>query len=91
MVAILFIFGLRVGAETISQFFGRLCLEAHVGCSPSAQRSVMHILEQAILETAAAWKDDGIAHEETRPIIGGVDVTFLERMLPPGRTPRATS
>jgi len=27
-----------VGAETISEFFGRLRLETHVGCSPSALR-----------------------------------------------------
>jgi protein required for attachment to host cells/AraC-like DNA-binding protein len=83
MVATLFIFGLKrgVGAETISEFFSRLRLEVHVGCSPSALRSVMQILEQTILETAAAWEDDGIAHGETRPIIGAVDETFLEHML----------
>ena len=41
----------------------------------------MHALEQAILETAAAWEQEGIAHGETRPIIGAVDETFLERMM----------
>jgi hypothetical protein len=83
VVATLFIFGLKrgVGAETISEFFGRLRLEAHVGCSPSAVRGVMQALEQAILEMATAWEQDGIAHRETRPIIGAVDETFLERML----------
>src|SRR4029453_1832148 len=47
-------FGLRggVGAGTISEFFGRLHLETHVGCSPSALRGVMHALEHVILETA---------------------------------------
>src|SRR5438445_13401431 len=37
VVATLFIFGLKrgVGAETISEFFSRLHLEAQVGCSPS--------------------------------------------------------
>jgi hypothetical protein len=36
VVATLFVFGFKrgVGAETISEFFGRLRLEAHVGCSP---------------------------------------------------------
>ena len=83
VVATLFIFGLKrgVGAETISEFFGRLRLEAHVGCSPSAVRGVMQALEQAILERATAWEQDGMAHGETRPIIGAVDETFLERML----------
>ena len=83
VVATLFMFGLKrgVGAETISEFFGRLHLEAHVGCSPSALRSVMHTLEHVILETAAAWEQEGIAHGEIRPIIGAVDETFLQRMM----------
>ena len=41
VVATLFVFGLKrgVGAETLSEFFGRLRLEEHVGCSPSALRT----------------------------------------------------
>jgi hypothetical protein len=58
VVATLFVFGLKrgVGAETLSEFFGRFRLEAHVGCSPSALRNVMHNLERIILETTAAWE-----------------------------------
>src|SRR5215475_8285132 len=83
VVATIFIFGLKrgVGAETISAFFGRLHLGAHVGCSPSALRSVMHTLERIILDTAAAWEQQGIAHGEIRPLIGAVDETFLQRMM----------
>src|SRR6266702_2215828 len=83
VVATLFVFGLKrgVGAETISEFFGHLHLEAHVGCSPSALRSVMHTLERLILDIAAAWEQEGIAHGEIRPIIGAVDETFLQRMM----------
>ena len=83
MVATLFEFGLKrgVGAETLSEFFGRLRLEAHVGCSPSALRSVMHTLEYLLLETAATWEKEGIAHGEIRPVIGAVDETFLQRMM----------
>jgi hypothetical protein len=83
VVATLFIFGLKrgVGAETISEFFVRLRLEAHLGCSPSALRGVMHALEQAILETTAGWEHDGVAHGEIRPIIGAVDETFLQRLM----------
>jgi hypothetical protein len=83
VVATLFMFGLKrgVGAETLSEFFGRLHLEAHVGCSPSALRSVMHTLERIILDTAAAWEQEGVAHGEIRPIIGAVDETFLQRMM----------
>jgi Family of unknown function (DUF6399)/IclR helix-turn-helix domain len=83
VVATLFVFGFKrgVGAETISEFFGRLHLEGHVGCSPSALRSVMYMLERIILETAAAWEKEGVAHGEIRPIIGAVDETFLQRMI----------
>jgi DNA-binding transcriptional ArsR family regulator len=83
VVATLFIFGLKrgVGAETISEFFGRLHLEAHVGCSPSALRSLLQMLERTIVETAAAWEQEGIDHGEIRPIIGAVDETFLQRMM----------
>jgi Family of unknown function (DUF6399)/IclR helix-turn-helix domain len=83
VVATLFVFGLKrgVGAETISEFFGRLHLGAHVGCSPSAQRCVLHTLERLILETGAAWEQEGIAHGEIRPVIGAVDETFLQRLM----------
>ena len=83
VVATLFVFGLKrgVGAETLSEFFGRLHLEGRVGCSPSALRCVMHTLERLILETAAAWEKEGIAHGEIRPVIGAVDETFLQRMM----------
>ena len=66
VVATLFIFGLKrgVGAETLSEFFGRLHLEAHVGCSPSALRPVMHTLERIILDTAAALKSGHIAQSD---------------------------
>src|SRR5262245_1593311 len=83
VVATLFVFGLKrgVGAETLSEFFGRLHLEAHVGCSPSALRSVMHTLERILLESATAWETEGVAYGEIRPVIGAVDETFLQQMM----------
>src|SRR5919205_3994316 len=41
----------------------------------------MQALEAALLETAAAWEQDGQAGGEMREIIGAVDETFLERMI----------
>ena len=43
VVAALYTFGLKrgVGADTLSEFFARLRLETHVGCSPGALRGVM--------------------------------------------------
>jgi hypothetical protein len=83
VVATLFVFGLKrgVGAETLSEFFSRLRLDAHVGCSPSTLRHIMYALERLILETAAAWEKEGVAHGEIRPVIGAVDETFLQRMM----------
>jgi hypothetical protein len=83
VVATLFVFVLKrgVGAETISEFFGHLRLEAHVGCSSSALRRVIHTLERLLLETATAWEKEGIAHGEIRPVVGAVDETFLQRMM----------
>src|SRR5215831_12232932 len=83
VVATLYVSGLKrgVGAETLSEIFSRLRLEGHVGCSPSALRTVMHRLERLLLETATAWEQDGIAHGEIRPVIGAVDETFLQHMM----------
>jgi Family of unknown function (DUF6399)/Winged helix-turn-helix DNA-binding len=83
VAATLFVFGLKrgVGAETLSEFFSRLHLEEQVGCSPSALRTMMHTLERGLLEIAAAWEKDGIAHGEIRPVIGAVDETFLQQMM----------
>src|SRR5436190_17178550 len=83
VVATLFIFGLKrgVGADTISEFFGRLHLEAHVGCSPSALRRLTQRLERTIMETSRAWEQEGIEHGELRPIIGAVDEPFLQRLM----------
>ena len=80
--ATLYTFGLKrgVGAETISELFGRLRLETPVGCSPSALRGVRQALEHVLLETAEAGEHEGIAAGEVRPLIGAVDETFLERM-----------
>src|SRR5229473_779458 len=83
VVATLYIFGFKrgVGLDTMSEFFARLRLERHMGCSASALRGVMHALETAILETTRTWEQGAIAAGEVREIIGAVDETFLERMM----------
>src|ERR671933_190460 len=70
VVATLYTFGLKrgVGLETISEFFVRLHLATQVGCSPSALRGVMQALAAALLETAAAWEQDGCASGEMREL-----------------------
>jgi hypothetical protein len=83
VVATLYTFGLKrgVGVETLSEFFARLRLETQVGCSPGALRHLMQALEGAVVETAETWEQDAVAAGEVREIIGGVDETFLERMM----------
>src|SRR5215471_5032808 len=70
-----------VGIDTISAFFGRLHLEAHLGCSPGALRRLTPRLERTIMETSRAWEQEGIEHGELRPIIGAVDEPFLPRLM----------
>lgn len=83
VVATLYTFDLKrgVGAETISEFFSRLRLGTHVGCSPSALRSVMQRLEAVIVEIGQRWQEEGVRGGEVRPVIGAVDETFFERMM----------
>ena len=83
VVATLYPFGLKrgVGIETLSEFLTRLRLATQVGCSPGALRQVMQALEATVVETAQTWEQTGTADGEGREIIGGVDETFLERMM----------
>jgi hypothetical protein len=83
VVATLYPFGLKrgVGAETLSEFLLRLELQSHLGCSPSALRHLMQLLELAIVETTQGWQREGIAQGQIGPIIGAVDETFLQCMM----------
>ena len=83
VVATLYTFGLKrgVGVETLSAFFARLRLDTQVGCSPGALRQVMQALEATMVTTAETWEQDAVGAGEVREIIGGVDETFLERMM----------
>jgi hypothetical protein len=83
VVATLYTFGLTrgVGVETLGAFFVQLRLDTQVGCSPGALRQVMQALEATLVTTAETWERDATATGEVREIIGGVDETFLERMM----------
>src|SRR6266571_2875629 len=83
VVATLYTFGLKrgVGVDTLSEFFVRLRLHHHLGCSPTALRGVLQALEKTIVETALAWEKEGTTTGEIREIIGAVDETFLEHMI----------
>lgn len=65
----------------MSEFLARLRLETQGGCSPGALRHVMQAVEAIAGETAETWEQDASAAGEVREIIGGVDATFLERLM----------
>ena len=65
----------------MGEFFARLRLDTQGGCSPGALRHVMQTLEATAVETAETWEQDAVAAGEVREMIGGVDETFLERMM----------
>jgi len=83
VVATLYTFSLKrgVGAETISEFFSHLRLGTHLGCSPSALRSVIQRLEEVIVEIGHSWQEEGVRGGEAGPVIGAVDETFFARMM----------
>jgi len=83
VVATVYTFGLKrgVGVDTLSEFFARLRLDTQVGCSPCALRRVMQTVVATAVKTAETWEQDAVAAGEVREIIGGVDETFLERMM----------
>lgn len=83
VVATLYTFGLKrgIGMDTLREFFVRLRLQHHLGCSPTALRRVMRALEKTLGETAHAWEREGATTGESRAIIGAVDATFLEHMM----------
>ncbi len=70
-----------VGVETLREFFARLRLATQVGCAPAALRHVLQTLEATAVETAETWEQDAGAAGEVREMIGGVEATFLERMM----------
>jgi hypothetical protein len=41
----------------------------------------MHALEAALLETAAAWEQEGCANGAAREVVGAVDATCLARLI----------
>lgn len=83
VVATLYTFALKrgVGMETISEFLMRLHLETHVGCSPSALRSLMQKVEVILVDMGRRWEQEGVESGEVREIVGGVDETFLQLLM----------
>lgn len=70
-----------VGMDTLREFFVRLRLQPHLGCSPPALRGVRLALEKNVVETAQAWEQEGTPPGEGRASMGAVDDTGLEHML----------
>jgi len=74
-VVTLYTFGMKrgVGMESISEFFYRIHLQNHLGCSPSALRDSRAKLEKKLLEIGQKWEALGLENSEDLEIIGSPD------------------
>ena len=82
-VVTLYTFGMKrgVGMESISEFFYRIHLQNHLGCSPSALRDSRAKLEKKLLEIGQKWEALGLENSEDLEIIGSPYETFFEEMI----------
>ncbi len=79
----IFVFGIKggVGAERLSEFFHRVRLNRHVGCSPTALRNLRGQLEEAILAYPGAQQSDRRLSERRVEICAGADETFFDEVI----------
>ena len=79
----IFVFGIKggVGAERLSEFFHRVRLDRHVGCSPTALRRLRGQLEEAILAYQAAQQSERRPSEQRVEICAGADETFFDEVI----------
>ena len=81
--AIIYVFGIKggMGADRLSEFFHRVHLERHVGCSPSA----LHRLRAAFETTLLAYPPEQLhalaAVDRQIEICAGADETFFEQPI----------
>ncbi len=79
----IFVFGIKggVGAERLSEFFHRVRLNRHVGCSPTALRRLRGQLEEAILAYRAAQQSERRPSGQRVEICAGADETFFDQVI----------
>ncbi len=81
VVATIFHFGIKRGAETISDFFRTIRIDTHVGCSKSSVRTMRQQIEELIIEYGAKYQEEAAKKSGTLQIVGGVDETFFNDIM----------
>lgn len=83
--ATLFEFGIKgnQGADRISAFFKRIRVETHIGVSPTALRTQMHKIEDAVAEFQQSQekKQSHKGSKERESIISGDETFFKEKIM----------
>ena len=83
MVATIFVFGLKagVGADRLSEFFHRLQLHRHVGCSATALRGLRDEVEELIVRYGTEQHAQIQHAGQPVKICAGVDETFFDQVI----------
>lgn len=83
VVATIFVFGLKagVGADRVSEFFHRLQIHRHVGCSATALRGLRDELERLTVRSGTEQHAQLQHAGQPIDICAGVDETFFDQVM----------
>ena len=83
VIAALLVFGIKagVGAERLSEFFHRIRLDRHVGCSVTALRGLRGELQELIVTYGAEQERQIQQAGQPVEICAGVDETFFDQVI----------
>ena len=83
VLAVVFVFGIKagVGADRLSEFFHRVHLDRHIGCSATTLRRLRGELETLIVSYAREQEAQCQSRAEGIEICAGVDETFFEQVI----------
>jgi len=81
-VGVLFLFGIKngIGAGTISEFFKLLCIDRHVGSSPTTIKNHINKIQEMLEEYQKSQQAKQVSAKSLK-IVGGADETFFDKML----------
>ena len=83
VLATIYVFGIKggIGVDRLSEFFHRVPLEHHVGCSPSALKRLRDDLEEVIVKYEAEQRAQRPLVDQPIEICAGVDETFFDQVI----------
>ena len=83
VLAVMFVFGIKagVGVDRLSEFFHRVQLDRHVGCSATALRRLRAELEEVIVSYGAEQEAQIRQVGQRVEICAGADETFFDQVI----------